>query len=159
MNGGVSLKDTYVYPAVLTREQVGGFSVEFPDLPGCLTCGDTLEETLTMAREAMSLHLYGMEEDGDSIPEPSDPAKIQPELGADQLVTLVDTWMQPFRSEMQRKSVNKMVTLPKWLSDLGERERINFSGVLREALIQRLGASEHPRPPRSPHRKRETPRA
>lgn len=96
------MKDTYVYPAVLTREHVGGFTVEFPDLPGCLTCGDTLAETLTMAREAMSLHLYGMEEDGDQIPEPSDPAKIQHKLGADQTLTLVDTWMPSFRSEMRQ---------------------------------------------------------
>lgn len=147
MNGGVSLKDTYVYPAVLTREEGSGFSVEFPDLPGCLTCGDTLEEALAMAREAMSLHLFGMEDDGDAIPAPSDPADIK--LDTKQFVTLIDAWMPIFRSQMQRKSVNKMVTLPKWLSDLGERERVNFSGVLREALVAYLGVNEPPKPARA----------
>lgn len=46
----------------------------FPDLPECITEGDNLEEAHAMAAEAMALHLYGMERDGDPIPRPSNPA-------------------------------------------------------------------------------------
>ena len=56
-------KDRYVYPAVFDYAD-DGISVSFPDLPGALTCGDTDEEALRMARECMALHLYGMEQIG-----------------------------------------------------------------------------------------------
>jgi len=48
-----------------------GFSVYFPDLPGCISHGGNLEEAMNEARDALGLHLYGMEKDGDKIPEPS----------------------------------------------------------------------------------------
>ena len=58
----------YTYPAIFTREETG-YSVRFPQLDGCYTQGDTFEEAQRMASEAMSLHLYGMEQDGEEIPE------------------------------------------------------------------------------------------
>ena len=64
---------TYTFPAVLERGQ-SCFGVFFPDLSGCVSVGDTFTEAGEMAREALSLHLSGMIEDGLSIPEPSDPA-------------------------------------------------------------------------------------
>ena len=60
-------KDCYVYPAIFTYED-DGISVEFPDLPGCLTCADTTEEAIKMAKEALGLHLYGIEEENETIP-------------------------------------------------------------------------------------------
>ena len=58
-------KDCYVYPAIFTYED-DGISVEFPDLPGCLTCVDTTEEAIKMAKEALGLHLYGIEEENET---------------------------------------------------------------------------------------------
>ncbi|AZK46265.1 type II toxin-antitoxin system HicB family antitoxin [Paenibacillus lentus] len=46
-------------------------SICFPDLPGAITCGENDEEALYMAEDCLALHLYGMEEDGDEIPESS----------------------------------------------------------------------------------------
>nr|WP_223156833.1 type II toxin-antitoxin system HicB family antitoxin [Thermosediminibacter oceani] len=63
-------KDVYVYPAIFTYAE-DGISIEFPDLPGCLPCAKTTEEAIKNAKEAMALHLWGMEKDGDPIPEPS----------------------------------------------------------------------------------------
>ncbi|ETI91166.1 MAG: hypothetical protein Q612_NSC00020G0003, partial [Negativicoccus succinicivorans DORA_17_25] len=60
-------KDCYVYPAIFTYED-DGISVEFPDLPGCLTCADTTEEAIKMAKEALGLHLYGIEEENETLP-------------------------------------------------------------------------------------------
>lgn len=59
---------TYTYAAIFIKESDGGYSVRFPQLDGCFTQGDTFEEALKMARDAMSLHLSGMEEDGEAIP-------------------------------------------------------------------------------------------
>ena len=53
----------YVYPAIFTSEPDGGYSVYFPDLEGCYTCGDTLADALFMAEDALALILYGYEKD------------------------------------------------------------------------------------------------
>lgn len=59
------------YPARITRQRDGEFLVEFPDLPGCLTEGETREEALENAREALSAWLYAAVKTGEDIPEPS----------------------------------------------------------------------------------------
>jgi len=57
------------YTVVLTPEpEAGGFSVNVPALPGCVSEGDTEEEALANIREAIGLHLWGMIRDGDSVP-------------------------------------------------------------------------------------------
>lgn len=48
-----------------------GFGVYFPDLPGCISFGKDIEEAQQMEMEALELHLYGMEKDGDPLPVPS----------------------------------------------------------------------------------------
>lgn len=53
------------------------YVVTFPDLPGCITEGDNMEEALHMAKEALELFLFSMEEDGEMIPEPTLPDKIK----------------------------------------------------------------------------------
>jgi predicted RNase H-like HicB family nuclease len=50
------------YLAVLEANGEGGYGVFFPDVPGCISCGDDVEEALGMAREALELHIYGMEQ-------------------------------------------------------------------------------------------------
>ena len=59
------------YIAYLHKDQKSDFGVSFPDLPGCITAGRTLQEEQQMAVEALSLHIQGMIEDGEEIPEPS----------------------------------------------------------------------------------------
>ena len=135
------MKDHYVFPAVFSFDP-DGVSVEFPDLPGCLTCGDTEEEALRMAKEAMSLHLWGMEQDGDEIPEPSKISDLT--LEANQVVVLVEAWMPPFRDHMANKAVKKTLTIPKWLNDLAEQKKVNYSQILQSALKNYLGVSETP---------------
>ena len=66
----IFMKTHYSYPAFFYLEP-DGISVEFPDLPGCLSCAQTEEEAFQRAREALGLHLYGMETDGEVIPEPT----------------------------------------------------------------------------------------
>ena len=65
-------KDRYSYVAVFSYEE-DGISIEFPDLPGCLPCAekDNTEEALKNAKEALGLHIWGMEQDGEEIPVPT----------------------------------------------------------------------------------------
>ncbi|HHW44452.1 type II toxin-antitoxin system HicB family antitoxin [Desulfofundulus thermobenzoicus] len=132
-------KDRYIYPAIFDYAD-DGISVEFPDLPGCYTCGDNDEEALRMAKEALALHLYGLEEDGYPIPEPSPVNKLKVE--PNQVVVLVEVWMPPFRDEMKHRAVKKTLTIPKWLDDLAREHNVNFSHLLQNALKEYLGINE-----------------
>jgi predicted RNase H-like HicB family nuclease len=77
----------YVYPAIFTREKDGGYSVLFPDIEGCYTCGDTMADALDMAQDVLCLMLYDMEKDGRTIPAPTDIKRI--ETGKSDVVSLV----------------------------------------------------------------------
>ena len=59
------------YIALLRKDPDSDFGVDFPDFPGCITAGSTLEEARAMAEEALAFHIEGMIEDGDPIPTPS----------------------------------------------------------------------------------------
>ncbi|CAM3567024.1 MULTISPECIES: type II toxin-antitoxin system HicB family antitoxin [Saccharibacillus] len=138
------MKDRYVFPAVLDFAD-DGISVEFPDLPGAFTDAQTDEEALEMAKDCLALHLYGMEEDGEDIPQPSRPFRIELDGARTQAVTLVEVWMPPFRNKMSNRSVKKTLTIPKWLDDLAASNKVNYSHVLQEALKSELGVNERER--------------
>ena len=133
-------KDRYIYPAIFDFAE-DGISVEFPDLLGCLTCGETQEEAWRMAKEAMALHMYGMEEESLPIPEPSPVTQLK--FGQNQVIVLVEAFMPGFRREMEQQSIKKTLTIPKWLNKMAEDEHVNFSLILQDALKERLGLSEH----------------
>lgn len=59
------------YPIVIHKDPESDFGVTVPDLPGCFSAGSTLDEALSMAREAIELHLEGLMEEGYPVPEPS----------------------------------------------------------------------------------------
>ena len=60
-----------LYVALIHKDSASDFGVSFPDFPGCITAGTTIEDARVMAEDALSLHLEGMMEDGASIPAPS----------------------------------------------------------------------------------------
>ena len=108
------MQNHYTYPAFFYFDD-DGISIEFPDLPGCLPCAHSQEEAFKNAKEAMGLHLYGMEKDGDPIPAPTPVSQLTPEEGG--VVVLVDVFMPAIRERMNNKSVNRTVTLPQVLQD------------------------------------------
>jgi predicted RNase H-like HicB family nuclease len=78
-----SLQRQYTYPAFFDPcDEGAGYTVTFPDLPGIVTEGDTLDEALFMAKEALTLHLSGMQADNDPIPTPSSPEALSTDSGA-----------------------------------------------------------------------------
>jgi len=130
--------DKYVFPALFeTEEGIAGYTVSFPDLPGCITEGDTIEEALYMAKEALGLHLYGMEEDGDIIPTPSDPSMLTPVEG--EFYTLIEVRTGLIRDKQLNRSVTKNVTLPRWLEIEASKAELNYSQILQHALKEQLG--------------------
>lgn len=133
--------DRYVYPALFeTEEGVEGYTVSFPDIRGCHTEGDTLEEALSAAKESLGLHLYGLEEAGDELALPSNPAQLSPVQ--DGFYTLIEVRTGPIRDKQLNKSVTKNVTLPRWLELEASAAQLNYSQVLQHALKQELGIVE-----------------
>jgi predicted RNase H-like HicB family nuclease len=121
----------YTYPAIFSYD-TDGVSVSFPDLPGCLTCGDNQDEAIDRSKDALAGFLSCLEDDGDSIPEPSDLRTIHTKTN--ETVVIVEAWMFPLRE----KTVHKNLTIPARLAYQAEREGINFSQVLSKALEKEL---------------------
>lgn len=133
-------KDNYIYPAIFNYAE-DGISIIFPDLPGCMPCASDIDEAMHNAKEALALHLYGMEEDNDLIPEPIAIDKIK--LKTNQAIVLVEVHMPLYREAIENEYVRKNVTLPHWLEKLADKKGINFSQVLQNALKDVLGIEEY----------------
>ena len=124
------------YPIILTPDhEEGGYTVEVPDLPGCVTEGNDLADALYMAEDAASLWVLGELEAGRDAPKASDQRDINTEL-PDQLVSLVMLDMDAYAAKHGRKAVRKNVTIPAYLDTWGEQHNVNYSGVLKDALEQ-----------------------
>ncbi|PFU70406.1 pilus assembly protein HicB [Bacillus thuringiensis] len=130
---------SYSYPAIFEYDE-DGISVCFPDLPGALTCGDDEEEAYNNAKEALGLHLFGMEQDQDIIPKPTQIRNIKVE--ENQVIILVNVFMPLIRSQIKRATIKKTLTIPRWINDLAEDNNINFSQVLQDALRERLNIKD-----------------
>lgn len=126
------------YPAFFYYDE-DGISIEFPDLPGCLPCARTSEEAFRNAREALGLHLYGMELDGDPIPDPTPVRDLHPEEGG--VVAMVEVFMPAVRDRLNNRAVKKTLTLPAWLNREAEAAGANFSLILQDGLKSFLGLS------------------
>ncbi|KMZ43999.1 MULTISPECIES: type II toxin-antitoxin system HicB family antitoxin [Bacillales] len=131
--------DRYMFAAVLTPGEQKGFVVTFPDLPGCITEGDDWEEACNMAKEALELHLYGMEEEGLPIPKPTSNYIEWGNNKPPGEIVIITAWMDLMRDTMENKAVNTTVTLPRWLKKEAARQNVNLSQVLVTSLKKYLG--------------------
>ena len=130
------MKDNYVYPAIISIDD-DGISIEFPDLPGCLSCADTTEEAAKNANEALRLHMWSLEKDNIIIPKPTDIRVMQ--LDSNQIPLLVEVFMPPVRERLNNRFVEKTLTLPAWLNAEAEAKGVNFSHILQASLKEHLG--------------------
>lgn len=128
----------YVYPAIFTPEEEGGYSIRFPDIENCFTGAATLEEAMEMANDVLCLMLYNLEQEGAAIPAPSAVQALQQQAVGAEFVTLISCDTIAYRRFYDSKAVKKTLSIPSWLNDMAERAGVNFSGVLQEALKQRL---------------------
>lgn len=92
-----------IYPAIFHKDEDGGFWVSFPDLEGCFTQGETLEEAFAMAKEVLALHLDGMEE----LPAATSVASVEAEEGAS--VMLVEAGSADNIEYMKKNEVPKYI--------------------------------------------------
>lgn len=123
------------YPAIFMPYE-NGFTVEFPDLHGCVTQGDSLEEAFEMAVDAACGWILTSVEDGENVPSPSAINSIEV---SDGFVNYISLNIEEYAKQYSTKAVKKTLTIPQWLNCLAERRGINFSQELQYALKERLG--------------------
>ncbi len=125
----------YCYPAIFTLEQKGAFSIVFPDLEGCYTCGDDLTDGIMMAEDVLAFTLYDYERGNKEIPVPSLPEHIR--IGEGQFINYIACDTLVYRKRHNNRAVKKTLTIPEWLNEAAISMGLNFSQVLQEALIQK----------------------
>ncbi len=122
----------FVYPAIFHEEE-GNYWVEFPDLPGCQTYGDSLNTTMKCAQEALAGYLLTLLSEEKRIPPSTRMQEI--EVTEQGFLTLVSCDINQYKDT---KAVKKTLTIPAWLNDLAVERNYNFSQILQEALVSRL---------------------
>lgn len=124
-----------IYPAIFYpySDGSGGYVVEFPDLPGCVTGGKDLAEALEMAVDAASGWVLDELEEGNPVPRASKYQEVQPKDSGQVNMILLN--MDEYAERYGEKAVRKNVTIPAWLNTFAEKQSINFSQVLQEALL------------------------
>lgn len=119
------------YPAIF-YEGDGGYAVEVPDLPGCVSGGQTLAEAILMGADAASGWVLDELEDGKPVPAASPVEMIRPADGGFVSVLVLD--MDTYAARYGKKAVRKNLTIPAWLNTFAETKHINFSQVLQDSL-------------------------
>ena len=127
--------DEYIFPAIIEQCE-NCYNVTFPDLPGCVASGNTIKEAIDEAREGLALHLWGLEQDGEQVPQPT---LSNLPLSTTNIICYIDVNMFRIRAKMDNRSVKKTLTIPWYLNELAEQKKINFSQLLQMALKERLG--------------------
>ncbi|MEO5336930.1 MAG: type II toxin-antitoxin system HicB family antitoxin [Magnetospirillum sp. WYHS-4] len=121
-----------IYPAIIESGEEPGFAVFFPDLPGCVSAGDTLEEAFSEAMEALALHLAGMAEDGAPLPDPTPLAEVRAEPGI-RVAAIV-----PVPAEAPGRTVRTNITIDANLLAQIDALATNRSAFLADAARREL---------------------
>ena len=130
--------DKLFYPAIFHKAEEGGFWITFPDIPECMTQGDDMQQAYEMAVDALGLAITDKKRSHEDIPAPSQPYDLVVEEG--DLCVVIEFDLRAYQKRTNSKAVKKTLSIPEWLNEEAMEMGINFSQVLQEALIQKLGA-------------------
>ena len=130
-----------VYQVIFTKLKKGNYLIEVPDLD-CLTEGKNLNDAIKMARDAIGIKGITLEDMGEKIPKASD--KIDIKKGTfynegESIISYVDVDFDDYRRSIENKMVRRNVTLPNWMDRFAEKERLNVSKLLQDAISKLVG--------------------
>ena len=123
------------YPAVFHKAEEGGYWVTFPDIPECITEGDNMAEAYDMAVEALGLALEEKIGNKEKLPVASDVDNIK----EDGTVVVVQFDLEDYNKKHNNRAVKKTLTIPAWLNERALAMNVNFSQVLQDALMEKVG--------------------
>lgn len=125
------------YPALFHEAEEGGFWITFPDIPECMTQGEDMHQAYEMAVEALGLALTCRVEEKRELPAASSPQDVCIDSGS--ILVVVEFDMAEYRRKHCSRAVKKTLSIPEWLNEIAMRQNINFSQVLQEALMEKIG--------------------
>lgn len=135
----------YAYPVIFTKteDEKDTILIEVPDLE-IMTEGFGVADAIEMARDAIGLSGITLEDMKQPVPHPSEMGTIDFTISEfasaeKSYISLVDVDFAKYRKEADNKMVRKNVTIPNWLNKAAEKEKINVSKVLQEALMEKVG--------------------
>ena len=130
----------YIYSALFEMKPNKVYA-RVPDLPGCITTGDNLEDAIEQITDAASIWLVSAEDDGEEIPTATAQASLKHNKKTEYSLIQIDTLA--YRAKTDTRSVRKNVSLPAWMAALAEKRGINCSKVLQNALKKQLQEQTH----------------
>lgn len=138
------------YPAVFLKDKESeGYTILFPDLPGCISCGDDVKDALYMANDALGTYLFDDYSRLEDFPKSSKLEEIDIkdsfDEGDEEYLSLEGSFksyisldLTDYVKKHGNKTVKKNVTIPSYLNEMGKASKINFSKLLTEALEREL---------------------
>ena len=127
----------YIYTATFVPNEDGTkYYCRVPDLPGCVTTGNTLDNAIEMITDAASGWLVVAEDEGNDIPAASQQRDLDIPDNAICSIIRIDTLA--YRAATDTRAVRKNVSLPAWMATLAEKRGVNCSQVLQDGLMQLL---------------------
>lgn len=129
----------YIYTAIFTPIEDGsGFYAKVPDLPGCITTGQSLADAIDQITDAMNGWLVVAEDEGLPLPAPTPQRNL--DIPSDGSCALIKADTLLYRAQTDTRSARKNVSLPVWMITMADKKNINCSQVLQNALMEKLNA-------------------
>lgn len=130
----------YNYLALFEADKEnGGYTITYPDFEGAISEADSLKEAIFNARELLEIFTIMFEDEKRKLPTPSSFKQLANQLGSDDdILQAISVDTDLVRERERSKVVNKTVTLPKWLLDVGKENKVNFSQLLQKAIREEL---------------------
>ena len=127
----------YIYTATFTPNEDGTkYYARIPDLPGCITTGDSLKDAIDQITDAASGWLVVAEDEGIEIAPPTLQSAVPTE--ADTLLSLIQVDTIAYRAKTDTRAVRKTVSLPAWMAAMADTLGINCSQILQEGLLAKF---------------------
>jgi predicted RNase H-like HicB family nuclease len=120
----------YVYPALFHKNDDGSYTITYPNLPGCISEGKSLENALLMAQSALTQWIEYLTDKKQDIPKASETGKIKTKKGE---------FLNLIRADIKDgRAVKRTVSIPKWMDDKVVKTGLSLSRVLQDALNEKL---------------------
>jgi len=129
------------YIAYLHKDRDSDFGVSFPDFPGCVTAGKTLEEARRMAAQALRLHIAGLIEEGEVVPEPSnlDALKNDPNMKG---AVAVLVGVEPAPEKTVRINITALKSQLDAIDRLASQAKMTRSAYIVQSALNRFGSNQ-----------------
>lgn len=129
----------YIYTATFEPNEDGTkYYCRVPDLPGCITTGNTIDDAIELITDAASGWLVVAEDEGNEIPAATPQHKL--DIPDDAICSIIRIDTLAYRAATDTRAVRKNVSLPAWMASLAEKLDVNCSQVLQDGLMQLFNA-------------------